>query len=154
MDTDNKPNNSGQTGTATKLPEFTPQQLHDALFGALDLMERAICPFVLLKETAYKCRESSSSIDFDLVGLKQIDLGIKVNQLTKEVLSTFETYAKEYRNDGTDISFICNGVPVVVRIIHRNYQVFNNPDTIFYKVEEFKIPNPFDKYWEMRGFIR
>jgi hypothetical protein len=151
MDIANKKQNNGENGTPT---EFTPQQLHNALFKALDVFERAMCPFVLLKDTAKKCRENHSAIDFDLVGLKQIDLGVQAKQLTPEVLSVFQTYCTDYRNDGTDISFMADGVPVVVRIIHRNYKVFEHPDTIFYKIEQFRIPNPFEKYWEMRAFVR
>lgn len=151
MDTKTTTTSNGQNGTQ---PELTPEQLHTALFAALDIMERAMCPFFLLKDTAQRVKDNQSAIDFDLVGLKRIDLGVKEAELTKQVLTVLETYAKDYRNDGTDISFLCDGVPVVIRIIHRNYQVFRNPDTVFYKIEEFKLPNPWDKYWEMRGFIR
>lgn len=155
MDTKKMMNNNGQNGTAQMQPRaFTPQQLHDALFGALDLMERAMCPFFLLKETAQKVIESEQRIDFDLEGLRWIDIGIKATQLTPEVLSTFATHGQDYRNDGTNIRFSINGVPVIVRIVHRDYGVLRNLDTVFYKIEEFKIPNPFEKYWEMRGFIR
>lgn len=148
MDTPTKTTTTGQNGTP-----LSPAELHEALFKALDIMERAMLPFMLLKETALQCKESQQSLEPDLE-LRQIDFGVRAPELTKEVLSVLQTYAENYRNDGTDISFTVGRVPVVVRIIHRNYGVFKNPDTVFYKIEQFKIPNPFNKYWEMRGFIR
>ena len=56
--------------------------------------------------------------------------------------------------DQNTISFDCGGVPIVVWIIHKNWKFFKNPDTIFYGIANFQVPNPFKNYWRSRFLIK
>lgn len=51
-----------------------------------------------------------------------------------------------------NITFEFNKTPVEIKIVKRDKYI-KNPDMIFYKFENYLIPNPFDKYWKARGLV-
>lgn len=131
----------------TGLP--SSQQLEAALFTAFDILERAMLPTLVLKDTAKQMREG-----YELHDLRQIDIGIRKAQLTPEVLSVLRAYATDLREDSADLSFLVSGVPVVIRVIRNHYAVLSNPDVVMYKYETFLIPNPFERYYSFRHIIK
>ncbi len=138
----------GLTGIQNET-HFTHQQINDALLFLEDVMERAQTPFFLLEGIA---KEIHDNIPY--FSLNQIDAGV----LEKNVQETGRSMLKIvipniYINTNT-ISFKHNGVPIVVWIIHKRWKFFQNPDTIFYGITSFKIPNPFDRYWKSRFLIK
>jgi hypothetical protein len=56
--------------------------------------------------------------------------------------------------DGDKIEFELNGVPITVYVIDTKYSFMKNPDFVFYRLTHFRIPNPFKKYWQVRGLIK
>jgi hypothetical protein len=44
------------------------------------------------------------------------------------------------------------GLPIIFRVIE-DLPYFINPDTRFYDVDEYRIPNPFDEYWKIREAV-
>ena len=100
----------------------------------------------------------------------KIEIGIKKKYLTRDVMSALKTHLQyavdrgysEYMEIGEDMirySVKQNksdplGVPVECKVIHRNYQFFKFPDTVVYNYDEFKTPNPLDKYYKARFIIR
>lgn len=136
---------------------YTPDQLQEALFHAVDILDRAICPFLLLKETA------RSIVEEDSLQGDGIYLGVRQNELTESTLSMLRTMASnvdinlgmnDYLKDEKSLSWKFKGIPISIKIIHRRYPMFDNPNYVFYWGEQYSIPNPFSKYWKVRNLIK
>src|SRR3990167_1221899 len=154
-------NMSGQTVALTAPSSLTLEQLNVALRAIYDLWE--YWPFMLLGDTAKGAREGK------LYGDK-IEIGIIGKYLTKDVLSALMTHLQYETDRGRCEYFEISdkwikytykpnksdlvSVPVECKVIHRGYQFFKNPDHVVYNYDEFKLPNPFDKYFKARFIIQ
>ena len=129
---------------------FSVDELNKALFDFEDLMERCLTPFMILDETANCLNDRGRLLDGD-----RVSVGVEVRYLTPEVLSTIETY-KGVKLDKEQKSwmYMVDEVPVVVKLIHRKYKFFENPDRKFYFGGDYLCPNPFDRYYKSRFIIQ
>src|SRR3990167_1145643 len=137
--------------------EFTLEQLNYALREVYELWN--YWEYMLMGDTAKGAKEGK------LYGDK-IEIGIKKKYLTRDVMSALKTHLQyavdrgysEYMKIGEEkIRYSVKqnkadllGIPVECRVIHRNYQFFKYPDTVVYKYDEFKTPNPLEKYYKAR----
>ncbi len=128
------------------MKNFKPEDLDTALAMAEDYMERAMLPFVLLGDTLKSIK------DKDQVDGDKIELGIEVKQLTKEVKSLFKTW--EFDVSDNMITFKVGEVPVEILIIKRHWTFLEHLDVMFYKITQFKIPNPWRKYLKARWLVK
>ena len=142
-------------------PELTLEQLNAAIRAVYDLWE--YWPYMLFGDTAKGAKEGK------LYGDK-IEIGIKKNELVKPVMDGVRTHIeyemdkgrcdyKEISDDWIKYTWKLNktdpiSVPVECRIIHRNYQFFKFPDHVVYNYDEFRIPNPINKYLKARYIIQ
>lgn len=128
--------------------QFSDIELMRALYDVQDVLERALCPFVLLGETARSLKETA------FLSGDGVYIGVLKKHITKESKSTIQIYLgkHEIREDGID--YDVNGVPVHVKFITKNYQFFKNQDFTFYMANEYKLPNPFETYWKARYLIQ
>ena len=129
--------------------EFSVDELNKALFDFEDVMERAMCPFLLLGQTAWDVKSG-----YMLRGDK-VEVGIQIKYLTPEVLSVI----KSYKNTDLDLhvkrwTYLVEGVPIIVSLIKRNYKFFKNPETKIYWGGDYKLPNSMVDYWKARFIIR
>jgi hypothetical protein len=123
---------------------------NDALYYTEDLLNRAFIQFVLLGDTAKTLIEGFHT---DLDG--QIDIGILNKDYTesgKRVL--LSVLPRDSKVTKKEISFVYGEIPVKIKIIHKNYQFFENPEHIIHKISDFCVPNPFDKYYKTRNLIQ
>lgn len=132
------------------IPSYSHEQLRTALFHVQDTMERCLVPFVLLGNTA----KHVVSDEEELTGDTEVTIGVKKEELTREVMMTLRTLIPELSTSEHQLSYSHNNVPVVIEIIHRDYQFLKHPDRKFYFISEFLLPNPFDKYWMARNLIK
>lgn len=132
-------------------PLFNDTELMRALYDVQDILERALCPFVLLQDTAQSIKERGY-----LAG-DGVYVGVQKKHVTKQVLSTIKFYldhskrGTEIREDGFD--YEVNGVPVHVKFITRKYKFLENLDFRFYMANEYRIPNPWDEYYRVRNLV-
>lgn len=120
-----------------------------ALYFVEDVMGRAMIPFVLLGDVA---RSVVDNLDQEVN--QPIEIGVLKKHYTeyaKSTLPMFLPFDTEYGDK--KITFIHQGTPVTIRIIHRKFKVLDNPDRVFYRLTHFGIPNPFEKYWGMRRIV-
>jgi hypothetical protein len=125
-----------------------------ALYDIQDILERAQCPYVLLKDTA------RSIVDKQKLEGDGIYIGVMKKDVNETALSTIKFYltgvrdprTTELRENGFDYEW--NGVPVHVKFIERKYKFFKNPDFRFYMANNYSIPNPFENYWTARFIIK
>lgn len=129
--------------------EFSIDELNKALFDFETLMERCLVPFLLLGQTAWDIESG-----FQLTGDK-VEVGVQTKYLTPEVLSTIKTY-KNTQLDKTVKSwtYLVDGVPVRVKLIHRNYKFFKHPEMKFYWGGDYQLPNPMADYWKSRFIVQ
>lgn len=132
-------------------PQFTQEQLREALFHVQDVFERCICQFFVLGDTArhiYKNEEP-------FVGDEDIHVGVRKASLTKEVMGMMRSYIPDLFETEAQLSYIHNnGVPVVIDVIHCEYEVLKNPDTRYYYISEFLLPNPWTQYWNQHDYLK
>ncbi len=158
-----KTSNSSTNGPVTPptTSNINPDSYNEALFFIQDLLDRSLIEFMVLKDLAKFMVNERHGWDQRPDKLTSVDLGIKKNSLNEFGYSTLKTMFETYHDYITNlqwnndfIRFNYKDVPVFIRIINRNYKFFQNPDSVFYRVETFKIPNPFDGYWLARFIIK
>ena len=149
---------------------FSSDKLDAALMSLFDVFEKAACPFFLLGETARSILK-----DGKLNG-EYLEVGIYDRWATAEVLSALNTVVnllaletdegwenqergwgakvfREKRDKVITIEFRVDDVPVVVRVVKKKSKYFSNLDSVVYNFDDYKIPNPFDSYYKVRGLI-
>lgn len=130
---------------------FEPDQLASALMIADELLERCQFNYFLLDDLAWQVYKNYQFLE----NLEELTFGITRTNWTKLSRSLIQSVGiKNLEIDTDAIEFKCNGVPVVVWIINKNYEFFKRPDMKWYLYSEFKLPNPFMKYWKVRYLIK
>jgi len=144
MNTDSTPG----TGVATVFDKLL------AVNDIFDMQEACMMNFIILGDLAKAIKDKNENFDGD-----KIEFGFRASQLTPEIESLFRTWKfektpKGYRYYYTPPLKWDVKVPVEITVFTRKYSFFENPDFGFYGTGDFKIPNPFDAYWKVRGVIR
>lgn len=128
--------------------EYTHEQLHNALLNAQDMLERSQITFITLNDTALQLKQ-----EVPVLNLQRIDLGIQKKYLTDSCFSMLKSLVPNLEEKGLNYYYEFQGVPIQIRIIHRHYKFFDRPDSRFYYLSEFPLPNPFEDYWKARHFV-
>lgn len=130
--------------------KFTHDELLSALMWVWDSFDRAGMTMLAIFDTAKQIVSQS-----DLSG-DGIDVGVRRLEWIsggKPILEGFlEHYNISYKlsEDGKLATYDHNGVPIRVHILEDN-ECLSNYDTIVYRMEHFKIPNPYEKFEELYG---
>ena len=138
---------AGLTGTPkTKL---THQQIESALYYLEDIFDRAQIPFILLEELARQVHDEVPSLS-----MSEVDVGIEEKYFKETGQGMLKIVAPELYMDNNVISLTKFGVPITIWVIHKQWKFFQSPDTKFYGVTSFKLPNPFNSYWRARFLVK
>lgn len=117
-----------------------------------DLGERIQYFPILLGEVARQVRENQDILmDIKLYEGDVIEWGLPKKQVTPEVISFFKMWNFKENDKGFEYTF--EHIPVQIVVFGGDYKFLNNTDTKFYKVDEYRLPNPWDEYWENRAII-
>ena len=136
---------------------FSQTELDSSFNHFTDIMERCLCPFVLLGETA------RSIIENEKLQGDGIYTGVRVAEFTSTTYSMLKTLAsnidlhlgiENFEKDNTGFSWNFQGVPIKVKLIQREYNFINNADFVWYYSENYRVPNPFSTYWKERSLIK
>ena len=143
---------NGQIGKKVQTNlEFKSWDINAALRDIYDLGER-IQLFPLMLGDVAKQIHDNQDIMMDVKVNDKIEWGIHEKNMTPEVISLFKTWNFKPNDRGWEYTF--ENIPIQIVVIKRKYKFFDNPDQKFYKVDEYKIPNPFESYWKARYLIR
>ena len=126
------------------------EEIHEALLYIQDVLERSQINFVLLDEIAKKIYEE----ELPQLDVREIDIGILRREWHDVGRSLFKMIVPEAEWHTNTISLKKGRVPIVMWIIDNHLDVFKNPDSRWYTVTEFKLPNPFNVYWNKRNMIK
>lgn len=136
---------------------FSDVELDLALFHAVDIADRCLMRFMLWGNTA------RSMVDKGLPEGDGIYLAVRKADLPEFVLSTLRTLAKgsdinysikDFKETDNSFSWTYHNVPITIKVVHRDYKFLHNLDFIWYKAEEYRIPNPFEGYWKTRSLVK
>lgn len=130
---------------------------HDELWAALrdveTLMDRAQAPMFLLGDTAKQVFEDKQPLNLD-----KIEVGIRKQEFTKQRLEMIQTLLNSSGVPAVfkekEIIYEFHNVPVSIRVFQKDYEFFKNPDTCMYLVGNYKVPNPFHKYYQARYLVQ
>lgn len=128
---------------------FNHDQVHKALMFCFDVLDRTHEPFILLDEVANRVNNNYENLD----GIDRIIIALNKGSYSGYVADTIDMLIPGATKFDNKIMFDVEGVPVIIKILQKNWKVLQNPDRRFYSVEEFWIPNPFPIYWRQRKFI-
>lgn len=135
---------------ASNKVRFSYPSTEAALYFVEDVMGRAMIPFVLLGDVA---RSVVDNVDQEIT--TPIEIGVQKRHITEYALNTLPMFFPPDTVYGKkEIKFEWDGTPVIIKIVHRDFKVLDNPDQVFYRITHFNIPNPFERYWGQRNFIQ
>ena len=112
-----------------------------------DLLTSCQIPHFLLGETS---QQAIADVELNV---DKIEIGVlkkNFNETTKRLFLTFLPGLEL----GDVVKLERDEIPIEIKIIQRHYGFFDNPDNVFYMADEYKIPNPYQKYWEVRYLIK
>lgn len=112
------------------------------------MFDRITLPYVLLGDAVEAITKRNS-----LSGVSKIEIGVEEKYPIPEVISSLKTYIGDIRTD-YGFGYMFDKIPVEIRVIKRKYKFFRNPDTIIYRLQDYKIPNPVDDYLKARWVVR
>ena len=109
----------------------------------------------LFDETAQRMKESNVLQYLDHLEFAVVKPGFGETQrrLLKTVFENFYPAELKWKINLDGAEFEHEGVPIKLKVIKKNIEFFSNPDTMFYRGREFRVPNQWDKYWRMRKVI-
>ena len=138
-------------------PVLNKMQLDEAFNHLIDIMDRCLCPFLLLGETARSIvKDNSLNGDGLYIGIRKPDFNDSTQSMLRTISSpNFDIHLgiDNFKQDDNGFSWSFKEVPINVRVIKQKYEFINNPTDVWYYADTFKIPNPFDKYWTARSLI-
>ena len=130
---------------------FSEDQLHEALFFVEDLFERVALQPVVLGDLAY-CIVHSEPLNANkvIVGVRRLETNYSVLETLKDWAGQLAENVVESKGK---IEFTYKGIPIIIKILSREYGFISNPDTLPTEAWHWKVPNNFDKYWKMRHLV-
>ena len=125
-----------------------------AIKDIYDRQESCNINFIMLGDFARTVREKRELYDGD-----KVEFGFYASNLVPEIKGLFTTWKFEETEYGYkyyfsppikwDVKF-----PVEIHCFKKRWAFFDNPDVGFFGVDEYRIPNPFEGYWKVRGIIK
>lgn len=140
------PKKRGRPPKVKKL-ELTHDQLVATLMFTEDMLERSAIPFVVMGEVS---RQIFQENDPQLKAEK-IELGVMAKNLAQSCKNTLGMLIPEAIFADNKIYFVHEGVPVHIHKLENDNKYANNPDSKFFFITQFRLPNPFNEFWKEYG---
>ena len=135
------------TTTTNGKAEIRQDKINEALWAIDEIMERCTLPYVVLGEAAYCIKHELPFKENKIVfGLLKQHAVPSQTSLLPTLAKDINVTSFEYLTDGYRI-FI-GEVAIIIRIIPKKYPTLLDPDTVTYNNWWYKLPNPFNEYWE------
>ena len=128
-------------------PSLKCEDLEQALDTLHDYFDRASCQFILLGETGHAVYYEEG-----LSGTA-IEIGVKPTQMSEYAFSTLKQLISDFGTALQPVQFTIGTIPVSMRLLVRDSEVFKYPDQKFYDRDVYFIPNPFVKYYKNREYF-
>ena len=144
-------------GTDVTETKFTKDQLDTALRAMWDLLE--YCEWTPTHETAKGIKDGElygDKITGQIHKRFMVDEHNEFRSSIKTMLDAWvhSKFIPSYEWTDEKISWVYEGVPCELAILQRRYKFFDNLDFAYYNYDDFKMPNPFEKYFKARFIVR
>lgn len=124
-------------------------KLDRALDYVYDILGRAQVEYMLFGDTAYSIYKN------ELPKYNKIYIGVLRHDMTEFGRRILTLTTPGIVDDGKKMKFESpEGVPIEIRLVHKEYPFFVHPDQVLFKGDAYKIPNPFDTYWKVYRLIQ
>ena len=124
---------------AKVLKKQTSEQLLNGLYKIWDAFERANVEFFLVGQTYYDAKGNR-----DLVGDK-VTVGVRKNEWISGGRRLIDAFIVPQHETEDLVTYEFEGVPVELRV-YKDSDCILNCDTINYRHETFKTPNPYPEF--------
>ena len=138
-------------GTNGSKSMISSDEIGFAMREIYDTMIKASLFGLILGDAAYQIKVLGRDGYTDHLQVDHLEWGIPEAAHTAEVKSFFKTWG--FTPTDTGYSYMIGKVPIIIRIFKRKYHFLSNFDTVFYGVDEFRIPNQFNKYYKARYIL-
>ena len=128
-------------------PSLKCEDLEKALDTLEDYFNRASCQFILLGETGHAVYYEEG-----LSG-ECLEIGVKPEQFSEYAVTTLKQLISSFGTAPDLVGFTIGTIPIQMRILRKDAEVFKYPDTKFYGHEVYLVPNPFVKYYKNREYF-
>ena len=124
-------------------------KLDDVLYWLEDTMMHCQMNYILFGDTAYSIYNNTfPKYNYISIGILEPDFHTFGRSMLQSITGvedlTIETNKVKFKHDG---------IPVHIRIVRKDYPFLNNPQTITYKFDSYRIPNPFEDYWKIYRLV-
>jgi len=123
-------------------------ELTDALFWIEDILGRGLINFCLVGDIADQIRKYN---DPTLLADK-IEIEILRQRYTRSGRNMISSWIPQAKDDTlNEIKIDYKNVPIHIKIIDKDPGYLKNTNTVFYYITEFKVPNPYEVYQNVRN---
>ena len=138
----------GTTKKTISNTTFSHEQLWAALRDCEDLMDRCMAPGFVMGNTA-KHIVNDEDLDGD-----SVEWGLRETDLAESTVAMMKTLRPDIQIGDNEIWYDHNGVKVVIKVIHDDFDFFKNLNLKAYYAGDYLYPNPFDGYWKARFVVK
>lgn len=128
--------------------KFDEESVNMALQHVQDLLDRVTVPYVLLGDVVEGIVKKGS-----LSGVNKVEVGIEERYLIPEIISSIKTLMGDIKTK-SGYGYFFDKIPVEIKIIKKRYKFFEHPDTVIFKMQDYRIPNPIDDYLKARWIVK
>jgi len=122
-------------------------KVNEAMWTVDEILERCTLPYVVLGQAAYDIKHGKTPSGERIVfGILKQHAVPSQTSLLPVLLKDVNIYDVEILTDGWRI--FTNGVTILIRIIPKKFPTLLDPDTVVYNNWWWRLPNPFNAYWE------
>jgi hypothetical protein len=106
-----------------------------------DVMGQCQIPFVVLGSAAYQI------VHDEELHVPKIVVGVLEQHAMPECTSLLQSIDPTVEINMDGWTFTLGSAKCIVRVLTKKYHTLLDPDTHFYWVEPFRVPNPWNEYW-------
>jgi hypothetical protein len=128
------------------LKKYTGKEVDEAIRWVHDLMLWSQIPCFLTGETLKQIKDEQN------LNVEKIEIGVRKRHLTQDTTRLLQTFVPGVVI-GKTINLTGSGVPIEVKVYESDSPYFEHPDFAYYYFDEYKVPNPWDKFYEERNSI-
>ena len=150
------PKKTTASGSKAEVFDNRDGRLDDALNFALDTFEAAQLVVFAYKDMARilvngDMLQNLSELTF---GVAKPGFGPTQRKMLTTVFENFYPKDLKWKVNFKGAEFEHEGVPVKLTVINRHFEFFGNPNSLFYKGRQVRVPNEWEKYWKMRNVLK
>jgi hypothetical protein len=137
------------TQNSGALNVFTSDHMLSVFGDVENILEASLMPYTYLGNFAKQLHDGS----LDISG-SEFQIAILKKDYSDHGFDILKYHVPDITKEDHIIKFERQGVPITIYIVDKDYGFLHRPDFKFFYTSNCRIPNPFEKYWEVRALFR